>query len=871
MSKNRYKRHSRGGRFRNQGDGLRSAVDNIRQQRQIEIDALKLQAQQQKEQSKLQISGLSDVARNKVDNQNIINNLENKIYQNKRNAIDVKGRREVEGILGEAAELGKEAEFWENFATKHAQDYAKLGQGLTEYAQYRAAVNAYEKMTKEEKLLFLEPYEGAYDDVEWNSEKAAWEIPDWKDKKELFKRTHGWFANNKHLHKMLANDYVKTINERVSMIRLNSKTADGEELYNKDSASQLLLNSAYQYLYSSGIPFNSVAGQKILAATNQQIASETNKYSLANEVKEDNKNLEVQTKMLSSYKNDYYDVPVGDGLGTYKSGKDAFEDKFWVLHDTLRGSAKMGEHSSGVLLPSDPIRQSETHKQQITDTIEHIIKHIDFSSESEAISMLNIPVRDMKTGKIIYKKDGKTPAEFLLDKHPDLRQLVAKEVKERNKDIISDNNIKKQSKAIANIEKFNDQIKEDFKNNDFSNTLWNREWKVNYFNTLNKPENSTLPIVQDGFDLIGFEPTAFDQKKGYDSSFYTQYAYIEDEYYAGDINGAMFRYMKLGMNVPELAGVHEAITATLQIPNFHADVKKYVKNEFSKTRINKAGVLNQGISEQNDIDRMNEIGIARFMVIWKNNAAEKNVDTRFDKTKEQFSKEVEIGLKNRQGWAAASEFGATTEGGINLNQGYKFDIIDKTTDKTVTGDRELTSININQMFEGFEEQKNLSPWSGEANIENYQNNVSLNKVDSILRDNFADIVSINDAQVLLASISTGKAANDNLPTNISKFVLKAKTLYSSLTEREIMNKVIGAIVDKGDETWGENVKIDDQLKNYEWPPSTDDLIKKMGGTTTGKYKDNYGLMLNQWLKNQGFNLSDLMVDPETIKNALGVR
>ena len=45
----------------------------------------------------------------------------------------------------------------------------------------------------------------------------------------------------------------------------------------------------------------------------------------------------------------------------------------------------------------------------------------------------------------------------------------------------------------------------------------------------------------------------------------------------------------------------------------------------------------------------------------------------------------------------------------------------------------------------------------------------------------------------------------------------------------------------------------------------------MGGISTGKYKDNYGLMLNQWLLNQGFNLSDLMVDPEIIKDALGVR
>ena len=116
--------------------------------------------------------------------------------------------------------------------------------------------------------------------------------------------------------------------------------------------------------------------------------------------------------------------------------------------------------------------------------------------------------------------------------------------------------------------------------------------------------------------------------------------------------------------------------------------------------------------------------------------------------------------------------------------------------------------------------------------------------------------------------------NNKLPQNITFFVRTAKSRYG-LTERETMNLIINAIVDKGDKIWssagGKEVIIDDQLKNYEWPPSTDDLIKKMGGTTTGKYKDNYGLMLNQWLKNQGFNLSDLMVDPEIIKDALGVR
>ena len=882
MSKNRYKRHSRGGRFRNQGDGLRSAVDNIRQQRQIEIDALKLQAQQQKEQSKLQISGLSDVARNKVDNQNIINNLENKIYQNKRNAIDIKGRREVEGILGEAAELGKEAEFWENFATKHSQNYAKLGQNLTDYAQYRAAVHAYEKMTKEEKLLFLEPYEGAYDTVEWDSEKAAWELPDWKDKKELFKRTHGWFANNHHLHKMLANDYVKTINERVSMIRLNSKTADGEELYNKDSASQLLLNSAYQYLYSSGIPFNSAAGQKILAATNQQIASETNKYSLANELKEDNKNLEVQTKLLSSYKNDYYDVPViGQGLGPVKSGKIAFEDKFWVLHDTIRGSAKMGEHSSGVLLPSDPIRQSETHKEQITDTIEHILKHIDFSSESEAISMLNIPVRDMKTGDIIYKKDGKTPAEFLLDKHPDLKQLVAQEVKRKNEKIISDNELKKQTDAITKITPFNDQIKESFKSNDFSKTLHNKEWRVKFFNVISDEKHKNLPIVQDGFNLIGFEPDAFKDKTGWNANTYKLFTQVEQEFYSGDTKGAMFSYMKLGQEVPELANVYGALADTLQIADFQKETLKYIQNEFKPAGFKDASVIGGAVPNQNKLDRMIDIGTGRFMAIWEQMSTGDNkiVDPlqRWEKAKEQFSNEVEQGLVNRKGWAAATELTTVTGGqkGDTPIQGmgktFKFDILEGTTNVAETGEVDLGKQDIAKMFSNTEidlhskqqKQPGVSIFGGPFS----QNEINKSKVSNIINDNFEDLIGINDARTLLANISRGTAANNDLPNNIKLLVRRSKSVYN-LTERETMNLVIGAIVEKGNDTWGDATQIDDQLKNYEWPPTPDDFVKSIGGTVTGNPKDIQGQVVYQFLKAQGYNLQDLIVDQ--VKQSWGV-
>ena len=144
MTQSKYKRHSRGGRFRQQWEGSRAAVDEIRRQRQTEIDALKTQALQQKERDSLQISGLRNVAKNEAENRGILQDLENKIYQNKRNAISVRSQTEVDSILGEANELGKEAKFWEEFATKHSKELGTAAGNLYNFAQYRAAIKAYE-------------------------------------------------------------------------------------------------------------------------------------------------------------------------------------------------------------------------------------------------------------------------------------------------------------------------------------------------------------------------------------------------------------------------------------------------------------------------------------------------------------------------------------------------------------------------------------------------------------------------------------------------------------------------------------------------------------------------------------------------------
>lgn len=136
MSKNRYKRYSRGGRFKDQGQGLRASVDAIRQQRQIEIDALKIQAGQQREIDKQQISSLDRKARVEEDNRNVLKDLENKIYKTKFDALQVRANREVDSILGEAKNKEREAKFWDTFATDYSKTIGKVATELGEFGQY---------------------------------------------------------------------------------------------------------------------------------------------------------------------------------------------------------------------------------------------------------------------------------------------------------------------------------------------------------------------------------------------------------------------------------------------------------------------------------------------------------------------------------------------------------------------------------------------------------------------------------------------------------------------------------------------------------------------------------------------------------------
>ena len=287
---NKYKRRSRGGSFKNQGQNLYAQVDRIRQQRQIEIDGLKTLALQQKEQNKEQISGIADQGRKESENRRILQDLENKKYTTRRRAIEKRSETEVANLQGQADELGREANFWERFATEYSQRLGKAATQITDYAQYRAAIGAYNKMDPEMRELLREQMKRAYQTVETDANGNAFQVlkqgesqdikdglpsySSWKDAKEIIGRTHGWFANNHHLWNKLSQQFVANIAQHVKEVEQNSLDKNNKNLYNSSNSGKLLMNYAYLWMAQHGIPFQSAAGAKILGAIRGQVGAE---------------------------------------------------------------------------------------------------------------------------------------------------------------------------------------------------------------------------------------------------------------------------------------------------------------------------------------------------------------------------------------------------------------------------------------------------------------------------------------------------------------------------------------------------------------------------------------------------------------------
>ena len=881
MAQSKYKRHSRGGRFRQQGEGSRAGVDNIRQQRQTEIDALKTQALQQKERDSLQIAGLRNVSKTEAENRNILQDLENKIYQNKRNAITVRSQTEVDALLGQAKELGREAEFWEEFATKHSQNYAKLATGVYDYAQYRSAINAYESMSDDQKNLAVASYENNYNIVENEMGESIIEINSLKDRKDLITSTVGRFANNRYLHKMLANDYIQTNKATQDLLR-SATTPDGKALYSKDTAAAMTMNKAYNFIHSHGIPLNSEAAQKIISSAKQTAVIEVTSLTKADELKTDTLDIE---ELIRVAKDNYAEInnpayyvnkkgekvyvendnaiklknfiasKTGNESLRVASGRERFNNSLYLIYHALDGSHVKG--TNGILAPGDPSRQAETPKQKWTRVLEMVADGLDFKTVADGVDILNIPVRDMKSGQVILNKNNE-PAEYLLDKHPELKTEIIRILKEKQSNSISDRDLKIRTEQLKGFTKFNTQLESDFDDNNFINTLLNKDWVLSASTWALDKKNSGSEESNFILDVLGQSPELFSkQGKFSDNKILSQKIYrVDNEFFSGDVNGALFSYTQIGEEVPRLAKMHEALVDANKIPEFSKEVKNFITNEFAGNIA--GGITSKNIANKNDLLHMVDKGVGRFMVVWASKSDIVDVDARLQATKDILDKEISDGLNKQIGWAAATELGSSGDTVL----GYKFNALSNKDVPTGTVYKDKDIDNFFSIWDNNFETLSSGGFFDDATWTGDQDSINKQKVKDVLITRFDDLVTLDDAYRLLNAISTGTASNQSLPKNLAKFIKGSKRHQHGLTTRDIMNMAIEHIKNNGDSIWTKDQTIDSQFKdyNYEWPASTDDLIKKTCNITPRDTADGIGITTCQFLKDRGIDMNQTIIE-----------
>ena len=128
-----YKRHAQGGRFKaaNFGDlGLRA----FQEQQDRQIRHLKEQNQQDQAYSKQNLQTLRGNAASEIEHNRSLQNFYNKRDNLAIENTSIRGKREVDALMGEAKEYEKQAKFWQNFSTTYAQQYTKAAADVYDIA-----------------------------------------------------------------------------------------------------------------------------------------------------------------------------------------------------------------------------------------------------------------------------------------------------------------------------------------------------------------------------------------------------------------------------------------------------------------------------------------------------------------------------------------------------------------------------------------------------------------------------------------------------------------------------------------------------------------------------------------------------------------
>ena len=282
MAKLTYTRRSGGGSFK--GRNL-PGDKKVTEKEQRIIDFLRQSKDEQKEVSEDFIRSTSGVMQNEAENRQTLQNLKTDLWKTKVENVKKRRDTEVDYYEGLAKQAGEDAQFWEQFSPKLAEDVVKFAEGAKVTVQYLRDKAVDDKNKRQEKAE--EDGEIEREEGEWgpggqpsgdytpnqlqtkafntNLAESAKEQSklhaegDFNTAGVLYEQTYGRSANTvwwgtHHARRELAN-FDQDYN---SIVALAYEGVDPSE-----QNDELIEASFYRYLKHKGVALDSIAGREV--------------------------------------------------------------------------------------------------------------------------------------------------------------------------------------------------------------------------------------------------------------------------------------------------------------------------------------------------------------------------------------------------------------------------------------------------------------------------------------------------------------------------------------------------------------------------------------------------------------------------------
>ena len=129
-----YKRRRQGGGFSTPNIGGQASVRRISEQQQTIINAEKANLLRFGQINDQYLTALKGTQNTEKQNRELLQDLETKAWQNRKDAIRVRAEREIDAIKGEAVEAGKKSKFWAELTPTLSQTFATAATKLSDLA-----------------------------------------------------------------------------------------------------------------------------------------------------------------------------------------------------------------------------------------------------------------------------------------------------------------------------------------------------------------------------------------------------------------------------------------------------------------------------------------------------------------------------------------------------------------------------------------------------------------------------------------------------------------------------------------------------------------------------------------------------------------